>query len=158
MRFRRTLSGLLAAAVLLSSGCMQKKEINLEEESTAESSAPSVDSTAEESAAAADPVSELLSALNRDTEFSQFPETPASDFEWEEDYVQDELVGIKITGYTGSDPTVRIPEKINGVTVNIVNIQNGGAMETLAIPACVLNIWNDCDSEDGSGTEAEVRC
>lgn len=148
MRFRRTLSGLLAAAVLLSSGCMQKREINLEEDSTAESSAPSVDFTAEESAAAADPVSELLSALKRDTEFSQFPETPASDFEWEED----ELAGIKITGYTGSDPIVRIPEKINGVTVNIVNIQNGGAMETLAIPACVLNIWNDCDSEDGSGS------
>ena len=112
MRIRRTLSGLLSAAVLLSSGCMQKKEINLEEESTAESSAPSVNPTVEESAAAADPVSELLSALNRDTEFSQFPETPASDFEWEED----ELAGIKITGYTGSDPTVRIPEKINGVT------------------------------------------
>ena len=52
MRFRRTLSGLLAAAVLLSSGCMQKREINLEEDSTAESSAPSVDFTAEESAAA----------------------------------------------------------------------------------------------------------
>lgn len=50
MRIRRTLSGLLSAAVLLSSGCMQKKEINLEEESTAESSAPSVNPTVEESA------------------------------------------------------------------------------------------------------------
>lgn len=154
MKIRRTLSGLLAAAVLMSSGCMQKQEIVLDGGSTAEeSSAPtSAGSTAEESAAAADTASDPLSELKRDADFRQIPETAASDLEWEEMYYGDELIGIKVTGYKGSDPDVHIPEEINGATVNSVDIQNGGVMETLVIPGSVLNISNDSFADDGSAS------
>ncbi len=91
-------------------------------------------------------------------------ETPASDFEYSAEsisYISDSSYswgkldqktatedGIKITGYTGSDSIVVIPEQINGLKV--MEIESGafsGEIERVVIPKTVKNIQAGAFSE-----------
>lgn len=94
-------------------------------------------------------------------------ETPASDFKYSSgniSYISDSSYnwgkldqrkktekGIKITGYTGSESTVVIPEEIDGLKV--MEISKGafsGEIERVVIPRTVKNIqsgaFSDCES------------
>lgn len=139
MDLKKVMAGSLAVAVLMT-GCAGRKQVSYGNEdatddvfyATEESSGGNASGNSEEA---------LLAVLGCDPGFDQMEETPVDEFEWEEDqHSDDALPSVTVTGYKGTRTSVRIPEKINGITVANVRLPKSDTIEQLGIPASVLNI------------------